>query len=248
MDKDIMKLLPQKAFKLLSIKDSLRIGALVTKSILDKKSYDYQLQQRQLTWKYSDIILNSKSLKTTANFLKNQQNGEKILKIYFSQFFENNLAIHLDLRSNSFNSDEAFHWTPSKLHYKFSPVFINGVRTLYNGFYHDAPKQFEEGLIFLGMIKDSTEEDQKIKIKDLFYKHFGEGKSAPVKFSLLNLQNSFNAIFSFFIKEDVPLNPEFAVLGINLVTLYLTLQEIPFELDVKKCFLAVSHSDLIEIL
>ena len=48
-----------------------------------------------------------------------------------------------------------------------------------------------------------------------------------------------NSIFSFFLQEDIELNPEFAVLGINLVTLYLTLEEIPFALNVREAFLEV---------
>ncbi|MBY0415395.1 MAG: hypothetical protein K2Q18_14580 [Bdellovibrionales bacterium] len=115
-------------------------------------------------------------------------------------------------------------------------MFLEGVRNLYKGFYFDNNEQFERGLIELKMIKSSMGHDQKESVKELFYLHFGEGKNKNVKFSLSKLQDSFNVIFSHFLKEDIPLNPEFAILGVYLVTLYLTLQDIPHELDVFSAF------------
>lgn len=239
MDKEILKLFPQKAFKLLSIKDSIRIGASVTKSLMDKKNYEEEFLQKQKKWKWDDIHL-TESLSPSGH-IQNKEDGERILKIYFTQFFMEDLAVHLDFRSDAFCRSEHFLWKPSKLHYKFTPSFIKGVRSLYTGFYLELDDQFEVGLKLLGMIKESMSNDQKKGVKDLFYKHFGEGKNNPVKFSLDHLQESFNAIFSFFLKEDIPLNPEFAVLGINLVTMYLTLQNISTPLDVKAVFLEVHH-------
>jgi predicted unusual protein kinase regulating ubiquinone biosynthesis (AarF/ABC1/UbiB family) len=239
MDKEILKLLPQKAFKLLSIKETLRIAATVAKSIIDKKSYSQHFEQRLENWKWTDISLSSAPVKKENSKLS-KSSGEKILKVYFSQFFEKNLAVHLDLRSHSFvNGPEIFIWIPSKLHYCFSLKFIEGVQQLYIGFYLNDEKKFIEGLYDLQMIKKSMSEVQKSKIQNLFYKHFEEAKSGPVKFSMKNLQTSFNNIFSFFLQEDIPLNPEFALLGVNLVTLYLTLEQISGPIDVHEIFLQV---------
>jgi hypothetical protein len=235
MDKEILKLLPQKAFKLLSIKETFKIGTAVTKSIFDKKSYESNYLHRAKDWRFDDIEL-VKELPTSKAVLSTKEDGEKILKIYFSQFFEKNLVVHIDLRKNLFSSQENFYWIPSKINYSFSQSFLDGVCSLYKGFYFDDSDKFEEGLVQLGMIKASMSEKQKIAMKELFYKHFGEGRTANVKFSLENLQGSFNAIFSYFLKEDIPLNPEFAVLGVYLVTLYLTLQDIPFALNVSNVF------------
>ena len=240
MDKEILKLFPQKAFKLLSIRDSIRIGSAVTKSLIDKKKYENQYIKKEKMWKWKDIRL-SESLMQSGQ-IQSKEDGERILKIYFTQFFMEDIAVHLDFRADAFSYNDYFSWKPSKLHYNFSPSFIKGVRALYTGFYLDLDHQFEEGLKFLGMIKESMNDDQKKEVKELFYRHFGEGKNAPVKFSLDHLQESFNKIFSFFLKEDIPLNPEFAVLGINLVTMYLTLQNISAPLDVNSVFLEVHHA------
>lgn len=237
MDKDILKLLPQKAFKLLSVKETFRIGATVTKSILDKSSYNAQFEKRSNEWEWEDIKL-SQSI-AQAKHISTLEDGEKILRIYFSQLFEEELAVHLDLRSNHFSAEESFIWCPSRLHYSFSPAFKSGVQCLYKGFYQDDDENFEKGLKLLGMIRPSMNDEQKTRVKELFYKHFGEGKSGAVRFSLSKLQSSFDSIFSFFIKEDIPLNPEFAVLGINLVTLYLTLEKVPFAINVSDVFFKV---------
>lgn len=235
MDKDILKLLPQKAFKLLSFKETLRISGVVTKSIFDKKLYESSFKRRTEGWKLDDIKLVNESL-TPTDALLTKEDGEKILKVYFSQFFEKNLPIHIDLRKNFFSITDTLCWTPSRINYTFSQKFLDGVCSLYSGFYFDDAEKFEEGLTQLEMINASMSEMQKNNMKELFLNHFGEGKIGAVKFSLKKLQASFNQIFSYFLKEDIPLNPEFAILGVYLVTLYLTLEDIPAALNVSEVF------------
>ena len=238
MDKEILKLFPQKAFKLLSIKDTLRIGTQVTKSIIDKESYELQFGERSKVWRWTDIKM-SKKHQGPNKPITSKEDGEKVLRIYFSQFFQNNLAVHLDLRASAFSTNENFTWVPSKLHYNFSKTFMEGVRSLYRGFYLEDAAEFELGLKFLGMIKDSMNEQKKNAIIEIFTNHFGEGRTELVHFSLDKLQDSFNIIFAFFLKEDIPLNPEFAVLGVNLVTLYSALQTVPYALNVREVFMQV---------
>ncbi len=238
MDKDLLKLLPQKAFKLLSIKEIFKIGEKITKSRFDKKSYDSQFSYLVKAWNFPEISIVSE-LNTPIKLVSSKEDGEKILKIYFAQFFEKNTSVHIDLRESSFSSKDIFYWVPSRFHYQFQNSFREGVCLLYKGFYFENKSDFEQGLISLGIINSKMTAYQKEEIQDVFYNHFGEGKTKAVKFSLKNLQESFNSIFTYFLKEDIPLNPEFAVLGINLVTLYLTLQEIPFELNVRDVFVEV---------
>lgn len=240
MDQDILKLLPQKAFKLLSVKETFRVGKMVTKSLLDKDSQVTNFKARKSHWKFNDIELieNNHTLKDGQ---LDKADGERILKIYFSQFFEKDLPVHIDLRKSSFKKEDILYWTPSKLSYRFSSQFLYGVCALYLGFYNDNVESFDSGLLKLNIANESMNSEQKKEIRELFYSHFGEGRNAPVQFSLAKLQDSFNTIFSHFLKNDIPLNPEFAVLGINLVTLYLTLQEIPEELDVSKVFKEITE-------
>jgi hypothetical protein len=166
-----------------------------------------------------------------------KENGEKILLIYFSHFFDNDLAIHVDYRDSFSSNNNTLLWKPSRMHYKFSLSFIEGVRKLYTGFYLDNPSQFESGLSYIGIIQPNMNQQQKDEVIELFTKYFGEGKNEAIRFSLSDLQKSFNEIFSFFIKKNIPLNPEFAVLGLALVTLYSELQKISHPLDVKGAFL-----------
>ncbi len=238
MDNDVLKMLPKKAFDLISVKETIYIGAKLTKSIVDKNSYQKMTKDRLSNWKLEDIRIVD-SMENRSNVTLGKADGEKILKIYFTQFFDSQKNVHIDLRKSHFSMSDTFYWIPSKLHYTFSSQFYEGVRELYTGFYFADNNKFERGLILLGIIRTNMEENKKMAIIKIFLEHFGEGKEGEVDFSLKKLQNSFNAIFSFFVKEDIPLNPEFAVLGVMLVTLYTTLEEIPYKLNVRQAFIEV---------
>ncbi len=239
MDNEILKLFPQKAFKLLSIKDSIRIGSSVTSSLVNKKLYDEELQKRINHWKLPDISI-VKELQISKKIPFSKNDGELILQVYFTQFFDSETSVHLDYRNAFVSAGNAIKWKPSRLQYKFSNQFLEGVRLLYSGFYFDNQIQFEQGLTKIGIIQQSASEKQKKDIIELFTKYFGDGRLNPVHFSLTKLKNSFNEIFTFFLKEDIPLNPEFAVLGIALVTLYSVLEDIPEEIDVRSSFIKAS--------
>ena len=202
MDKEILKLFPQKAFKLISLKDSIRIGSLVTKSLLDGQAREALISERLKNWHLLDVVI-TPSEKSGASIDLTAEVGEKILKIYFSQFYHVDLAVHLDFRSSSFYSDQKLHWIPSKLHFKFSPNFLKGIQTLYRGFYYENNEDFVKGLELLGMIKASMNAEKKDKIMKLFMVHFGEGKSSPVNFSLQNLQNPLIPSLLFFFKKTL---------------------------------------------
>ena len=240
MDNDILKLLPQKAFRLISIRESLRVGSLLTRSMIDKNSYEESIDVLNKNWKLDGVNI-VKQLPEKRSSSLTKVDGENILRVYFAQFYASSKAVHLDLRVSSFHSQDTLLWMPSKLHYSFSSDFVAGVRSLYEGFYFEDDDKFEKGLLLLGILRVSMSIDQKKEIIKLFHAYFGEGKNHPVKFSLKKLQESFNAIFSHFIKEDIPLNPEFAVLGAMLVTLYLTLESIPEELSTKDAFVEVAQ-------
>jgi hypothetical protein len=241
MDNDILKMIPQKAFKLLSIKESLKVTSMVTSSMINTKAYEELFQKRLLIFKFPEIKMSQQN-DQNEKIILDKLNGEKILRIYFSQFYSDDLAVHLDYRNAFTQNNKILNWKPSKLHYKFSKNFLDGVKTLYQGFYLDDKNTFLNGLKLMGIINEKMDETKKNEVVELFLLHFGDGKERPIKFSLTKLQSSFNEIFSSFIKNDIPLNPEFAVLGIALVTLYKTLEQIPEELDVKKAFLEVYNS------
>ena len=52
-------------------------------------------------------------------------------------------------------------------------------------------------------------------------------------------QESFYELFKFFMDNEVELSKDFIFLGIYLVTLYLNLEELNVEFDVRDAFLSV---------
>lgn len=238
MDNDVLKLLPIKAFDLISVKDTFKIGAQLTKSLVDKKTYQKTKEDRSKTFRLDDVMIVD-LIPENSPRPYTQSDGEKILKIYFLQFFDPHQIVHLDFRISHFATGVSLLWLPSKLHHTFSNDFKKGVKELYTGFYFDNPEKFELGLSLLGIIQAKMSESKKKEVAKIFFDHFGEGKDANVNFSLKKLQDSFNKIFTYFLKEDIPLNPEFAVLGAMLVTLYVTLEKIPHSLNVHQSFLEV---------
>ncbi len=235
MDKEILKLFPQKAFKLIPLKETILITTKLTASVFDKETYQISMGQKSKELPYKKNLIIEK-LSSNDTFLKTKDNGEQILKIYFMQCFDPSRIIHLDLRKNHFCNSPNLRWTPSKLHYQFSHNFIDAIRELYIGFYLEEQEIFKSGLIKLGLLTTQSKPYQQNEVIELFMQHFGEGKNSAVSFSIKKLQQSFEIIFAYFLKNNISLNPEFAVFGIYLTTLYSTLENIPDKLNVKKSF------------
>lgn len=234
--KEIIKLLPQKALKLVPLSELLKMSTQLVASLRGGEAYEKDVQKRSIDYPLENISFISKEMDTPSNKLSSQE-GEQILFIYFSQIFSKNLPIHIDFRSSHFHSENSvLNWRPSTLRYTFDESFLGGVRNLYRGFYENDELLFEKGLFELGMIKNEMNEELKVQIRKIITEHFSEGRSSPIQFSLKKFQNSFDEIFSFFLKNDIRLHPEFALLGVYLVTLYSTLQEIDQALDVKAAF------------
>lgn len=238
MDNDILKLLPKKAFDLISLSDTLKIGKQLTQSLINKNAYQASVSDRVKSLCLSDLIIVDEILANSQR-PNTKIDGEKILSIYFLQFFDGHQNVHLDFRMQHFARHDQFQWMPSKLYHSFSHDFKMGVKALYIGFYLDDQQKFEEGLSLLGIIQAKMNDEKKQAVVKIFLEHFGEGKTGPVNFSLKKLQESFNKIFAHFLKEDIPLNPEFALLGAMLVTLYVTLEKIPHSLNVHNAFIEV---------
>jgi len=242
--KEILKLLPQKAVKLVPFTELLKMGSKVAATAIGGESYRRDVQNLMqsgvpegVSVVVDDEPLSGESLGVV--------HGEKILEIYFSQLFSGDALVHLDLRASFFAPRrEDLLWRPSQLRYKFSAQFLNSVRRLYQGFYYDRLQLFDEGLEGLGMIRASMSAEKRGEIRDLLFSHFGEGRTSPIIFSVVKFQKSFDEIFSYFLKNEVPLHPEFALLGANLATLYSNLQNIKAPLDVKGAFMRADAGSL----
>lgn len=167
-----------------------------------------------------------------------QQRGEGILRIYFSQL-KNAQGLNLDLRAKHFYVlNQQLHWCPNNTWYQLSEEFRLALIQIYRGFYFKLDHEFSEGLQIIGLSK-GLNLDQKNELKALFYKHFGPGEQESVKFDLVQFQNSFYELFHFFVQNKVELHKDFIFIGIYLVTLYMHLQELDIELNVRKVFFEV---------
>jgi hypothetical protein len=236
--KDILKLLPQKAAKLVPFTELIKMGSKVATTAVGGESYKQDLAQLTEAALPEGVVVvpSEEGLNPSLPLLA--PHGEKVLEIYFTQLFRQDASVHLDLRANYFSAQsETLLWRPSPLRYKFSAAFLISIRELYQGFYDDKPDVFDKGLEGLGMIRSSMSPEERQEIRQLLFSHFGEGRTSPVVFSVSKFQKSFDEIFSYFLKNEVPLHPEFALLGANLATLYANLQNIKAPLDVRSAFM-----------
>jgi hypothetical protein len=164
--------------------------------------------------------------------------GEVVLKLYFSQL-KNPAGLNLDLRAKHFElKEDVLNWSPNNTWYQLSEDFRLALIQIYKGFYYKRENDFTEGLELIGLSKHLNDK-QKSELKSLFYKHFGPGEQESVKFDLIQFQNSFYELFHFFIENKVQLHKDFIFVGVYLVTLYMHLQELDVELNVRKVFLEI---------
>jgi hypothetical protein len=70
----------------------------------------------------------------------------------------------------------------------------------------------------------------------LFRTHFAGALDRSMSFKLSEFQASFQKIFAFLMEKKVHLTTDFMLLGIMLVTLYLSLEELGGEYPVAKIY------------
>jgi hypothetical protein len=236
--KEILKLLPQKAAKLIPVTELIKMGSKVAASAIVGDGYRRDVQNLSIKGLPSGVEVSLEDVSSSAQEVLGIGHGEKILEIYFGQLFADAKPVHLDLRASFFAPrGDYLVWRPSPLRHRFSVEFLESIRQLYQGFYHDDLLAFDRGLEGLGILKPAAPEKERLQVRHLFYEHFGEGRTAAVTFSLPRFQKSFDQIFSYFLEKEIPLHPEFALLGANLVTIYSNLQNIGAALDVRGSFL-----------
>lgn len=155
-----------------------------------------------------------------------QSLGETILELYFRQLHFKE-GMFLDLRAKNFSQeDDRFTWNPNSMWASFSPSFIGALEKLYDGFYFGDDQLFHQGLIETGLINESWKRSDQDEMKKLFKAHFGSAIETPMEFKLALFQKSFQNVFSFLMEKKVKLSTDFLILGVMLVTLYLSLEEI----------------------
>lgn len=134
----------------------------------------------------------------------------------------------LDFRAASFSAADAnsASWAPKALWWSPSDEFRRGVRELYTGFYGGDDARFVRALAALGL--SAAEAPLRA--------HFGLGDQRAVRFELATFQATFASVFRACRVAGTSIPPEFAVLGLMLLTLYEHLEALGGTFDVRASF------------
>jgi hypothetical protein len=236
--KDVLQHIPTLALKSVNWKDVLK----------DMGPFVFRLGTKELEKSKQDTISNLKILnleltnkidkKRLADSEENKEQGQLLLKLYFSQF-KNKHGLNLDIRASHFEyNSELLKWSPNNCWYKMSDHFREALIDLYSGFYHNNNERFERALQSIGLTKNLNDTKTQ-ELKELFYAHFTPGDQSLVKFEVSKFSESFYELFHFFVTNEVELETDFIFLGIYLVTLYMHLEELDESFDVRAAFLEV---------
>ncbi|MFB6352104.1 MAG: hypothetical protein ABEN55_13755 [Bradymonadaceae bacterium] len=130
----------------------------------------------------------------------------------------------LELNRKRFgHRDESLVWAPGRVYVQWDEEFLDGVRTLYRGFYLERDEEFDAGLAKLGLEG----------MGDLFAAHFGGGEQRAVQFEMEHFHTSFEDILARAREEGRTLHYQFAPLGVYLATLYDHLDRLDGTYDVR---------------
>ncbi len=223
----LMDLVSPAFFKVIKPLDGLYVAKKLSQNLLDKKTFkeitsSQNLSSINLLWteKVSDIPVNKPVDSGTA---------EKILELYFYQLFHGQTVI-LDLRHESFStvhsSNVGVQWSPRPFYWKFSETFLEGMKTVYQGFFNDESILVDRGLKILEMLP----------LKNQFMHHFGNASQEKIFFKINDFKESFHRIFTKCMKDGISLHQDFIPFGIYLTLLYQTLDSCTEPLNVKKSF------------
>jgi hypothetical protein len=233
--KELMKHVPTVLFKAVEWSDLASEFPKITKRIISKEGYQNLFDSQSSIMKPQGITL-IESKPDTNEFPEADLAVEEILTVYFTQLLSPH-GVFLDLRIQYFTQmDKKLHWSPSPFWARFSDSFSAGLIEVYDGFYYSEEEKFRQGLAKIGLLSlDWRDEDQK-KLCDLFRSHFGAAADEKMIFRLEDLQKSIINMANFLLEKKVTINKDFLYLGINLVTLYSTLESIGASVCVAKLY------------
>jgi predicted unusual protein kinase regulating ubiquinone biosynthesis (AarF/ABC1/UbiB family) len=158
--------------------------------------------------------------------------GDALLRFYFAQW-RNEAGLFLDLRPTRLAWQEStLVLNPSGLYTSLEDDFRTGMMDLYRGFYRPDEELLDAALHRLGFLHSGIREAEGAALKELLRAHFGSATTAQ-QFSIDVFRESFNALFDFFVEHDYRLAPSFVLVGFYLITLYLSLEALGQEHNVK---------------
>jgi hypothetical protein len=235
--KDLLKHVPTILFEVVSWNALMKDAALLSKRLITGEGVD-NARQEVTSRLPTGVQFVDFAPTPPATAESRQMLGEKILAVYFKQLTCPG-PMFLDLRLSGFGvANNQVAWNPTSLWGEFSAGFVDGLGDLYGGFYGQDKTRFEKGLDKTGLIQASWSEEDRDRMATLFRAHFGQSLDAPMSFKLETFQKSFQAVFTFLMEKKVHLTTDFLLLGVMLVTLYLSLEELGGEYSVASIYKA----------
>lgn len=163
--------------------------------------------------------------------------GARVLGLYFHQLYGQG-PWFLDLRPRHFAWDDAqrcLSFFPSGLWYEPDPDFKRRVQALYQGFYRQDQTALANGVeLYSWSSKPLAGFSQRIE--RLLREHFGPGDTPEIRFSIASFRSTFDRIFRETADSKAKLHPELTFLGVGLIGLYLTLEQLDVPLDARRAF------------
>lgn len=233
--KDLLQHVPTLLFEVVSWTSLSRDATVLSKRLLTGTGAD--LARQKLTPELPEgVVFTTHTADLPHTAQARHLVGEKILELYFRQIARPG-PMFLDLRLAGFSVHEnLIQWNPTSLWAEFSEDFVAGLSDLYAGFYGLDDELFQRGLLKSGLTQSHWSDEDKAHMAELFRAHFGTALDTPMAFNLEAFQKSFQTVFAFLLEKKVKLTTDFLLLGVMLVTLYLSLEEIGGEFAVAEIY------------
>ena len=163
--------------------------------------------------------------------------GSRVLGLYFHQLHRRG-PWFLDLRPRHFAWDDAqrtLTFFPSGLWFEPDPDFRQRVQSLYEGFYRQDSSALASGVELYSWQSQATAGFAR-RIERLLRDHFGSRDTPEVSFEIAHFSTTFDRIFREAADSKAKLHPELTFLGVGLVGLYLTLEQLQVPLDPRQAY------------
>lgn len=224
--KDLLRHVPTLLMEVVDWKSMGEVLPKLTQRILTGNGTD-QVRKRLESILPAEISLVDHLEKEELNDQQKSKLGELILELYFVQVFSGQ-PMFLDLRQSHFSiKNSNYLWAPGNLWGEFSSTFVIGIKELYSGYFNNDEKKFAEGLLQTGLVQENWPVKDKKEMAELLRSTFDGGQTnSPLYFSLASFQKSFQKVFDFIVEKKGNLSSDFVLLGIMLVTMYMSLEEL----------------------
>lgn len=238
--KELVKHVPAVLFQTVEWTELAAELPKISKRMISKEGYRVIFFAHQSYLSPSEIDLTFEPLKKIPIPVHhNQWLAQKWLHLYFTQLLSPH-GLFLDLRSQNFAVNHPqLRWHPTGLWVKFADEFRLGLINVYDGFYMEKDELFIQGLSQIGLLSFDWPQADQQKLCQLFRAQFETAKDGEMRFNLDEFREAMMKLADFLLKKKVTITKDFLYLGINLVTLYSSMEETNEMVPVKKIYLQV---------